>query len=81
MRICTAQNHRVKMFLSMGDNAQMLLPPPLAKGCSVRITNNDTRYDMARFTEMSLSRISFPTMTLQLKSELVQILVEEAKGA
>lgn len=80
MRIYTAQNHRVKIFLSMQNDAQMLLPPPLANDYSVKMTDNDTRHDVARFTELSLSRISLPTMTLQLKSELVDILVEEAKG-
>jgi Cdc6-like AAA superfamily ATPase len=79
LRIYTTQNHHVKIFLSMRDDAQMLLPPPLAKDCSVKIMNHHTRHDVVRFTELSLSRTSLPTMTLQLKSKLVDLLAEEAK--
>lgn len=79
LRIYTAQNHRVKIFLSMRDDAQMFLPPPLTKDCSVKITDDDTRHDVTRFTEMSLSRLSLPTMTPKSRSKLVNILAQEAK--
>jgi hypothetical protein len=79
LRIYTAQNHRVKIFLSMRNDSQGLLPSPLAEDCSVKITDDNTRHDVARFTELSLSRISLPAMSLELKSKLVDILVGEAK--
>jgi hypothetical protein len=79
LRLYTADCHRVKIFLSMRDEAQMLLPPPLAKDYSVKIVNRDTEDDVTRFTKLSLSRIALPTMTPQLESKLVDILVEEAR--